>query len=56
MADVIESLRAAYKRNPDALEILSMVCGISEDRLVELAKGEGRPIDKHEQMMLEANQ
>lgn len=56
MADVIKSLRAAYQRNPDALDILSMVCGISEDRLIELVKGEGRPIDQHEQMMLEANQ
>ncbi len=56
MSDVIESLRAAYKRNPDALDILSMVCGISEDRLAELVKGLGRPVDKHEQMMLEANQ
>lgn len=56
MSDVIKSLRAAYERNPDALDILSMVCGISEARLAELAKGEGRPIDKHERMMLEANQ
>ncbi|WP_161809010.1 hypothetical protein [Stenotrophomonas humi] len=54
MSDVIESLRAAHKRNPDGIDVLSMACGIPKKRLMELIRGKGDPLDKREQMILEA--
>jgi len=55
MADVIESLRAAHKRNPDGIEILSIVCGISKTRLMELVRGQGEPLDERERIILEVH-
>ena len=54
MADVLASLKALHKRNPDGLAILSMCCGLSERRLRQLVRGAGEPMAEHERTILEA--
>lgn len=51
-----ESLKAAVKRNPDAIDIISMVSGVPENEIQKFVDGDDEALREVQMMVLKVHQ